>query len=142
MDHAEAVAKGAVERYQLGELSEKEIEEFETHFFDCTDCANELEAAAIFEENAKAVFLENRRGAAGAGLPRAKYEQARVSWWTLFWQNPWNAVPSLALRCVVVYQTRMMSPLAPQNTASYVLPSHSRVDDCVLEVPIRPAATP
>ncbi len=110
MDHAEAVAKGAVDRYQLGELSEREIEEFETHFFDCTDCANELEAAAIFEENAKAVFLENKRRATGTGLPRAKYEQARACWWTLFRQNPWNAVPSLALWCVVVYQARETLP--------------------------------
>lgn len=140
MDHAEAITRGAVERYQLGELSEREIEEFETHFFDCTDCANELEAAAIFEENAKAVFLEKSRGAAGAGLPRARYEQARISWWTLFWQNPWNAVPSLAPRCGVVYQAAMIKPaLAPQYMASYVLSSHSRG---VLEVTIRPAATP
>ncbi len=76
MDHAEAIAKGAVERYQLGELSENEIGEFETHFFECAHCADELRAAAIFEENAKAVFLENSRSAAGAGEPWAKYVQA------------------------------------------------------------------
>ena len=139
MDHAEAIAKGAVERYQLGELSENEIDEFETHFFECTHCAEELRAAAIFEENAKAVFLENSRSAAGAGEPRVKYEQARVSWWALFWRNPWSAVPAAAvaaLLCVVVYQARMMKQtLAPQAMASYVLPSLSRGDERVLAVP-------
>ena len=139
MDHAEAIAKGAVERYQLGELSEKEIEEFESHFFDCTYCADELRAAAIFEENAKAVFLENGRSTASAGEPRAKYEQSRTSWWALFWRNPWSAVPAaaaVALLCLVVYQGRMMKQtLAPQAMASYVLPSLSRGDERVLEVP-------
>ncbi len=138
MDHAEAIAKGAVERYQLGELSENEIDEFETHFFECTHCADELRAAAIFEENAKAVFLESSRSAAGAGEPRVKYEEARVSWWALFWRNPWSAVPAVAAAaflCVVVYQARMMKQtLAPQAMASYVLPSLSRGDERVLEV--------
>jgi hypothetical protein len=138
MDHAEAIAKGAAERYQLGELSEKEIDEFETHFFECADCADELRAGAVFEENAKAVFLENSRSAAGAGEPRVKYEQTRVSWWVLFWKNPWSAVPAVAaaaLLCVVVYQARMMKQiLAPQAMASYVLPSLSRGDERVLEV--------
>jgi hypothetical protein len=138
MDHTEAVEKGAVERYQLGELSAKEIDEFETHFFECTDCAEELRAAAIFEENAKAVFLENSRGVAGAGEPRVKYEQARVSWWALFWRNPWSAVPAAAaavLLCVVVYQANVMQhAFAPQAIASYAL-QVSRGEEHVLEVP-------
>src|SRR5260221_1948086 len=118
MDHAEAIAKGAVERYQLGELSEKEIGEFEAHFFECAHCADDLRAAAIFEENAKAVFLENSRSVAGAGEPRAKYEQARISWWALFWKNPWSAVPAVAapaLLCLVFYYARdLQQTHAPQ----------------------------
>jgi len=139
MDHTEAVEKGAVERYQLGQLSAKEIDEFETHFFECTDCAEELRAAAIFEENAKAVFLENSRGVAGAGQPRAKYEQARGSWWALFRRNPWSAVPAVAaaaLLCVVLGEARMMQlALAPQAVASYSLLTLSRGEDHILEVP-------
>jgi hypothetical protein len=139
MNHADAVTMGAVERYQLGELNEMEIEEFEAHFFDCAHCADELRAAAIFEENAKAVFLEESRSSAGAGVPKAKFEEARPSWWALFWRNPWSAVPALAavaMLCVVVYQQRIMKQaLAPQAMASYVLPALSRGDDRVLEVP-------
>jgi Putative zinc-finger len=139
MNHAEAIEKGAVERYQLGELSEKEIEEFETHFFECTHCADELKSAAIFEENAKAVFLEDTRGTAGAGVPAATFQQSRASWWNLFWQNPWSAVPALAaaaLLLVVGYQANSLKQaLRPQPMASYVLPALSRGEDRVLEVP-------
>jgi xanthosine utilization system XapX-like protein len=139
MNHADAVSRGAIERYQLGELNEMEIEEFEAHFFDCAHCADELRAAAIFEENAKAVFLEESRRTAGAALPRTKYEQARPSWWASFWRNPWSAVPALAavaMLGVVVYQQRIIKQaLAPQAMASYVLPALSRGDDRVLEVP-------
>jgi hypothetical protein len=139
MDHTEAVAKGAIERYQLGELSGTELDEFETHFFECADCAEELREAAIFEENAKAVFLENSRSAAGAGEPRAKYEQTRVSWWALFWQKPWTAIPALAaaaLLCVVVYQDRLMKQaFAPQATLSFVVHASSRGEDRPLEIP-------
>ena len=139
MNHAEALTKGAVERYQLGELSEKEVEEFETHFFECTDCADELKAGAIFEENAKAVFLEDSRNAASAGAPRAKFEQARASWWNLFWHNPWSAAPAMvavALLFVVGYQARIMKQaLQPQAVPSYLLPAPWRGKDLVLEVP-------
>jgi Putative zinc-finger len=139
MDHTEAVEKGAVERYQLGELSAKEIDEFEAHFFECAHCAEELRAAAIFEENAKAVFLENSRSAAGAREPRAKFERERASWWALFWRNPWSAVPAgavAALLCVVVGQARVMKhTLDVQAISSYPLPAFSRGEDHVLEVP-------
>jgi len=139
MDHTEAISKGAAARYQFGGLSVKETEEFEAHFFDCTHCAEELRAAAIFEENAKAVFLENSRSTAGAGEPRGKYERGRASWWALFWRNPWSAAPAAAaaaLLCVVMYQGGMIQRArAPQAMASLVLPSLSRGSDRVLEVP-------
>jgi len=138
MDHTEAVEKGAVERYQLGELSAKEIDEFEAHFFECAHCAEELRSAAIFEENAKAVFLENSRSAAGAGEPRAKYERGQASWWALFWRNPWSAAPAVAaaaLLCVVVGQARVMKhTLEVQVISSYALLGSSRGDDKVVEV--------
>ena len=47
MDHAEAINKGAVERYMLGQLSGSDCEEFEIHFFECQECAQELRAGAI-----------------------------------------------------------------------------------------------
>ncbi|HEY6391602.1 MAG TPA: hypothetical protein VIX89_10015 [Bryobacteraceae bacterium] len=139
MDHTEAINKGAVERYRLGELSAVETEEFETHFFECGQCAKELREAAIFEENARAVFAEDSRNAAHASDPRAKYERGRTPWWALFWRNPWSAAPATAaamLLCTVVYQARTMRlALAPHAITSYVSLSSSRGQDRVIEVP-------
>jgi hypothetical protein len=139
MDHAEAVTKAAVERYRLGELSGQEMDEFEAHFFQCAHCAEELRVAAIFEENAKAVFLENSRGEAGARVPHTNYERAPVSWWALFWRNPWSAVPAgvaAALMCVAAGQARMIQvALAPQAVASISLLTFARGEDHVLKVP-------
>ena len=144
MNHTEAVEKGAVERYLLGDLSNSESDEFEGHFFECGECAEELRAGALFEENAKAVFRE--QGTAGAAEPRARFEQTRMPWWTWLWQRPWSAAPALAaiaLLCVAAYQALVVIPglrgqlrqaLSPQPMASYVLPSLSRGEDRVLEI--------
>ncbi|MBS1830667.1 MAG: zf-HC2 domain-containing protein [Acidobacteria bacterium] len=44
MNHADTVALGAVEKYFLGELSVAERDEFEAHFFECAECASQLQA--------------------------------------------------------------------------------------------------
>ena len=142
MDHEQAVEKGVVERYLLGDLSRPESEEIETHFFGCTACAQELRAGAVFAENAKAVFLEER-----AVAPQVKNERASLSWWSLLWQRPWSLAPALAamgLLCLAGYQAVVVIPglraqlsqsQAPQATASYVLQSLSRGDERTTEVP-------
>ncbi len=144
MNHTQSVEKGAVERYLLSDLSNSESDEFESHFFECVECAEELRAGAIFEENAKAVFRE--QSPAGAGEHRSHLERTRVSWWTWLWQRPWNAAPALAaiaLLCISAYQALVVIPglrgrlreaLSPQPVASYVLPSLSRGEDRVLEI--------
>jgi hypothetical protein len=58
MDHLDAENMKAVERYLLGDLSVSEVEDFERHFFDCPQCSEELRALTIFQENARAVFIE------------------------------------------------------------------------------------
>ena len=147
MDHEQAVDKGVVERYLLGELSSSESEEFETHFFGCTQCAQELQAGAIFEENAKAVFLEESPGTANARTPQVKNERLSLSWWSRLWLRPWSAVPALAavaLLCLSAYQAMVVVPglrsqllqaQAPQATASYVLQPLARGDERTTEVP-------
>lgn len=45
MDHSEAVAKGMVERYVLGELSGPVRDEFEEHYFSCELCLADVKAA-------------------------------------------------------------------------------------------------
>ncbi len=64
MQHHEAVAGRAVDRYLLGEMSEAEQTEFEEHYFGCPACASDVEAGAILAANAAAVFSDEGPGEA------------------------------------------------------------------------------
>jgi hypothetical protein len=146
MDHQDAVRTGAVERYLLGQLSGPESEEFETHFFDCMQCAQDLRAGALFEENARTVFSE-QAAAERAAASRAGSPPAPRSLWAVTWGRPWAAVPALAALALVgvsAYQSLVVIPglrgqlrqaLSPQPMASYVLPPTSRGDAQALEIP-------
>ena len=125
MDHQEATRTQAPMRYLLGELSTSEQEGFEEHFFTCQECAEELEAGAVFAENARAVFSEQSRrptATSPAGLP-----QHGSGWWS--WLRPQMAMPlaaMLALVCVIGYQNavtipRLKSMAGPQAVLSFPL---------------------
>jgi hypothetical protein len=75
MNHQEAVERRAAERYQLGELTPEERNEFEEHFFDCSECAAEVHAAAVFAAGARAVFSEE------AGRRPAPTRSGWLNWW-------------------------------------------------------------
>jgi hypothetical protein len=147
MKHAEAVANGAVERYLLGQLSASESEEFEQHFFDCLDCVRELRAGAMFEENARSVFLEERPQAEPGRKEVRGPKNERTSVWERLWQRPWSFVPALAslvLALLAGYQAGVVIPglrdqvqlaTEPQAIESHVLAPISRGDARVLEVP-------
>jgi hypothetical protein len=134
MNHIEAVSSGAVERYLLRQLTAAELEEFELHFFDCSECAHELRVAAIFEDNTRAVVLEERR-------------EPKPAFWGWLGQRPWRVAPVLAtfaLAAVTAYQALVVIPglrgqlhdaLSPQAVASYVLAPVSRGETRALEVP-------
>jgi len=147
MNHTDAVSNAAVERYLLGQLSTSESDEFEQHFFDCSECSRELRASAMFDDNATAVFVDQRL--AGHRSPSEKRSpiQAKPSAWAWLWQRPWSAAPALAatlLAAVSAYQAAVVIPglrgqlhdtLSPQPMASYVLPPVSRGDARSLELP-------
>ena len=61
MDHQTAVERRFPERYLLGELSPAEAADFETHFFDCPVCAEEIRLGAHLVANLKAVLGETVR---------------------------------------------------------------------------------
>src|ERR1700733_8491796 len=143
MNHTEAVSNAAVDRYLLGQLSASELEEFEQHFFDCLECSRELHAGALFEDNARAVFLEEAAAPAKVRTPA----ETKPSVWGWFWQRPWSAAPALAalvLAAVTLYlasivipglRTQLNAALSPQPGARYVLPPISRGDARALGVP-------
>jgi len=58
MNHAEAEATGAIERYLLEEMNETEQTDFEDHFFDCRECAEEVRVSTVFLENLRSVLQE------------------------------------------------------------------------------------
>ena len=81
MDHLDADRTKAVERYVLGDLSVSEVEEFERHFFDCPQCSEELRALTIFQENARAVFVEQDLAAIS---PSVHVPKSAAGWWRGF----------------------------------------------------------
>ncbi len=56
MDHNEALRLHAVEKYALGELPASLRNEFEEHYFECEECAEDVRAAAEFVDNVRAVL--------------------------------------------------------------------------------------
>jgi hypothetical protein len=107
MNHQEAKQSRAVERYLLGEMTPAERDEFEAHFFECTECAAELKAAGAFLEAAKTEF---RRG----GFPQAAPPRAPVPRMRRRFPALWRpAVISPAFAClllVLAYQGLIVVP--------------------------------
>src|SRR5215475_9616636 len=97
MDHPEAINLKAAERYVLGDLSVSEVEEFERHFFDCSQCSEELRVLSVLQENARAVFIEQSPGPRRE--PVLEQTRERASWWrglVSVWRQPWAVAPAMA----------------------------------------------
>jgi hypothetical protein len=56
MSHDQAVSSQAAERYVLGELTPSERDAFESHFFDCAVCFEQVELGAQFLGRAREVL--------------------------------------------------------------------------------------
>jgi hypothetical protein len=105
MDHQEAVRRGAVEKYLLGEMSPEEREEFEEHFFGCTECAAELKATAAFLDGAKRVF--ERDPVAKPAAPAPVRNKSRFSW---VWRPAVLAPAFSFLLLLIAYQNIIVLP--------------------------------
>lgn len=149
MDHSEATEFRAAERYVLGDLPVSEAEEFERHFFDCAQCSEELRALAIFQDNARAVFLEpgteSEPALEGELDPQAPPDRPARSapasgsgagWWGRLWSTPWVLAPTAALMVVAMlggYQAGRRRP--PQNLAEFPLYAASRGSETLVTPP-------
>jgi hypothetical protein len=128
MDHNEAVQSMIAEKYLLNELSPDVREQFEEHYFGCTDCANDLRAVAMFIEKSKIVLAE-RPALVTAKAPHR--EEGRAGW--LAWLRPVFAVPVMAvLLGVIAYQNLGQHP-QPKILASALINVGSRG----LNIPVR-----
>ena len=56
MSHEQAVRSQAVERYVLAELTQEEREAFESHYFDCPACFEQVKLGAQFLRHAREVL--------------------------------------------------------------------------------------
>jgi hypothetical protein len=103
MNHAEAVRLSLVEKYLLDELGPELRDEFEEHYFDCSECAVDLRAASAFLDAAMAEL-----SAAPAMKPAPS--PAKKPWFAWLW-TPAFVVPALAACLLVIaYQNLVIFP--------------------------------
>lgn len=112
MDHTEAVRSNAAERYAIGDLPVVEVEEFERHFFECSQCSEELRALSILAANARAVFAESPAPVVAAPpvvatepqlrIPK-RVDKERVDRVRAWWREPWVLGPAFAAIAVAVF---------------------------------------
>lgn len=108
MDHEVVVRLKMTERYLLGELEPDARDEFEEHFFDCTDCAVDVRAGALFVEQSKNVLAEKPQPDS-AGSPATVPLPPKPG--RFAWLRPAFAAPAMILLLAVVgYQNLVTYP--------------------------------
>jgi anti-sigma factor RsiW len=137
MNHANAKRRLAASRYILGELPALERMNFEEHYFDCEECAQDIRALLAISYNSPAVLTEDL-------LPlktgRAADEPKRANWLEAFWSWRPRAAFALAPACAVMlfafftaYQSaRLRKQLAPQTVAAFNLLPDARGAETVI----------
>ena len=85
MDHAEATASQATERYLLDDLSAAEADAFEEHYFDCAECADDLRLGVQVMNGGRSLAREARAPSEApvANAPvvsLAEHRARRASW--------------------------------------------------------------
>jgi anti-sigma factor RsiW len=107
VEHETAVQQKLTERYLLNELDADARSEFEEHFFDCPECAFDVQAGVAFIDHSKSVLDKSREKELVAIRPPGP------GW--LAWLRPAFAAPALALLLAVVgYQNLVIYPRLQQ----------------------------
>jgi hypothetical protein len=110
MDHGVVVRQKMTERFLLNELDSDTRNEFEEHFFDCPECAFDVQAGSAFVEQTRNVLAGERESEAAPSLVPAPPSRG----W-LAWLRPAFAAPALALLLAVVgYQNLVTYPKLQQ----------------------------
>jgi hypothetical protein len=120
MDHNEVVRQKLTEKYLLEELDGEARDQFEEHFFDCSDCALDVRAGSDFVTQTRVVFANSSEPAQAEVRPRRSSGPGCLSW-----LRPSFAVPALALLLAVIgYQNLVSFPrLQATLNEPRVLPS-------------------
>ena len=117
MNHQEATQQGAVEKYLLDELAPPERDEFEEHFFDCPECAEDLRMTAAFLDTAA---RELERFTPERPAPeRPAPKRAGPSRFAFLFRPAFAAPAFATLLLVIAYQNGVVYPrLAAELAAS------------------------
>jgi hypothetical protein len=111
MDHNDAVRLQAAEKYVLGEFPQDLRDEYEEHFFECSECAADVKAVAGFVDVSREVLR-----AEPEKLAETKTAPSPRGW--LSWFRPVIAVPAFAVLLLVIgYQSFVTIPKAKQAAA-------------------------
>jgi hypothetical protein len=125
MDHNEAIRLQAAEKYVMGELSPALRDEYEDHYFDCCECAADLQATIAFVETSREVLCDEPQKSFAQPPP----DQRRV--W-LAWLKPSVAAPVFVVMVLaLIYQTFVSVPYwkaqSVQSASPRVLPMYSLI---------------
>jgi hypothetical protein len=114
MDHKEVVRLNAAEKYVLRELSPELLEQFEEHFFDCAECAADIQALTSFVRLSRPILEEEAAKKVPARKDYATKEQR--GWFA--WLRPVIAVPAIAgLAAAVIFLSAVTIPRLKEQAA-------------------------
>jgi hypothetical protein len=115
MDHNQSTNLMAVEKYLLEELTPELRDEFEEHFFDCQECALDVQATAAFMAAAKQEFKANPVPKPGRAVKGKSFSAA-------FWPAAvvWSALAASLL--LVAYQNLLVFPRLQTEVAELRTP--------------------
>jgi hypothetical protein len=113
MNHSDAQALGAVEKYYLGELTAEQHEHFEEHCFECAECATELRTLYTLRESIRRMPARSEERAGRLGSPW-------LTWTTHPVAARLSLAASLSLAAIVAYQNIRT---IPQLSASLETPA-------------------
>jgi hypothetical protein len=106
MDHDLVAAQNLTERYLLDELDPAARDEFEEHYFNCTECAADVQAAALLIERIRDGAIPDQEPRPVPAPPAVPTSPAWPAW-----LRPALIVPVMAvLLAVVVYQNLVTYP--------------------------------
>jgi hypothetical protein len=138
LDHLKVTKRNIADRYVLGELSQVQREEFEEHYFECVDCAEDVRAFMAISSNSRSVLVDvpdYGEPAANRGWTRPSWFQALRSWRPPAIYAIAPALAMLALTITTTYQSiTLRSQLVAQAVPQFVLRPDARGDESVITV--------
>jgi hypothetical protein len=136
MQHQQALATKASERYLLGEMSEPERFDFEAHYFDCPTCADDVRTGDALARGVQAVCAEDAALRPHTAVVR---EAPRRGWLSGLFPAMVPSTAAVALGCLAAWQALVVIPAlrwagAPQALSPMVLRAAARGEEQALTI--------